>query len=99
MIAYERRLLQWDQAFPNNRPLASATVDRLRHNAYCIELAGQLTRMSLLFRDFQRKSGPPLPHIRDSPYWPSDAHRDRGMTAPDAPAHSAETVTSSLLLS
>jgi DNA replication protein DnaC len=31
---------EWDQAFPNNRLLASATVDRLRHNAYCIELEG-----------------------------------------------------------
>jgi DNA replication protein DnaC len=26
----------WDQAFPNNRLLASATLDRLRHNAYCM---------------------------------------------------------------
>jgi DNA replication protein DnaC len=31
---------EWDQAFPNNRLLASATVDRLRHNAYCMELEG-----------------------------------------------------------
>jgi hypothetical protein len=31
---------EWDQAFPNNRLLASATVDQLRHNAYCIELEG-----------------------------------------------------------
>jgi DNA replication protein DnaC len=31
---------EWDQAFPNNRLLASASVDRLRHNAYCIELEG-----------------------------------------------------------
>jgi DNA replication protein DnaC len=31
---------EWDQAFPNNRVLASATVDRLRHNAYCMELEG-----------------------------------------------------------
>jgi hypothetical protein len=31
---------EWDQAFPNNRLLASATVDRLRHNAYSIELEG-----------------------------------------------------------
>jgi DNA replication protein DnaC len=31
---------EWDQAFPNNRLLASATVDRLRHNAYCLELEG-----------------------------------------------------------
>jgi DNA replication protein DnaC len=31
---------EWDQAFPNNRLLASASVDRLRHNAYCLELEG-----------------------------------------------------------
>jgi DNA replication protein DnaC len=31
---------EWDQAFPNNRLLVSATVDRPRHNAYCIELEG-----------------------------------------------------------
>lgn len=31
---------EWDQAFPNNRLLASATVDRLRHNTYCMELEG-----------------------------------------------------------
>ena len=28
------------QAFPNNRLLASATLDRLRHNAYCMVLDG-----------------------------------------------------------
>jgi DNA replication protein DnaC len=31
---------EWDQAFPSNRLLASATVDRLRHNAYCLVLEG-----------------------------------------------------------
>lgn len=35
---------EWDEAFPNNRLLASATVDRLRHNAYCIELEGPSNR-------------------------------------------------------
>ena len=35
---------EWDQAFPNNRLLASATIDRLRHNAYCIELEGPSNR-------------------------------------------------------
>lgn len=35
---------EWDQAFPANRPLASATLDRLRHNAYCIVLDGQSYR-------------------------------------------------------
>ena len=31
---------EFDQAFATNRLLASATIDRLRHNAYCIELDG-----------------------------------------------------------
>ena len=31
---------EWDHAFATNRLLASATLDRLRHNAYCIELDG-----------------------------------------------------------
>lgn len=31
---------EWDQAFAVNRLLASATLDRLRHNAYCLELDG-----------------------------------------------------------
>jgi len=31
---------EWDQAFPNNRLLASASLDRLRHNAYCMVLDG-----------------------------------------------------------
>jgi DNA replication protein DnaC len=31
---------EWDQAFVANRLLASATLDRLRHNAYCLELEG-----------------------------------------------------------
>lgn len=31
---------EWDQAFPSNRLLASATLDRLRHNAYCLVLDG-----------------------------------------------------------
>jgi len=31
---------EWDQAFPTNRLLASATLDRLRHNAYCLVLDG-----------------------------------------------------------
>jgi DNA replication protein DnaC len=32
---------EWDQAFPANRLLASASLDRLRHNAYCLVLDGQ----------------------------------------------------------
>jgi len=35
---------EWDQAFPNNRLLASASVDRLRHNAYCLVLEGDSGR-------------------------------------------------------
>ena len=35
---------EWDQAFPANRLLASATLDRLRHNAYCMVLDGQSYR-------------------------------------------------------
>jgi DNA replication protein DnaC len=31
---------EWDQAFPGNRLLAAATLDRLRHNAYCLTLDG-----------------------------------------------------------
>ncbi len=35
---------EWDQAFPANRLLALATLDRLRHNAYCLVLDGQSYR-------------------------------------------------------
>lgn len=35
---------EWDQAFATNQLLASATLDRLRHNAYCLELDGQSYR-------------------------------------------------------
>lgn len=35
---------EWDQAFPSNRLLASATLDRLRHNAYCLTLEGDSFR-------------------------------------------------------
>lgn len=35
---------EWDQAFPSNPLLASATLDRLRHNAYCLVLDGQSYR-------------------------------------------------------
>lgn len=35
---------EWDQAFPANRLLASASLDRLRHNAYCLVLDGQAYR-------------------------------------------------------
>ena len=51
--AYERTITvvtnnldykEWDQAFAVNRLLGSATLDRLRHNAYCLELDGQSYR-------------------------------------------------------
>ena len=35
---------EWDQAFASNRLLASATLDRLRHNAYCLVLDGESFR-------------------------------------------------------
>ncbi len=35
---------EWDQAFPSNRLLASASLDRLRHNAYCLTLNGDSYR-------------------------------------------------------
>jgi len=35
---------EWDQAYPANRLLASATLDRLRHNAYCLVLDGESFR-------------------------------------------------------
>lgn len=35
---------EWDEAFAANRLLASATLDRLRHNAYCLELDGRSYR-------------------------------------------------------
>ena len=37
-------LPEWDQAFPANRLLASATLDRLRRNAYCLTLDGKSYR-------------------------------------------------------
>lgn len=37
-------LTEWDQAFPANRLLASATLDRLRHNAYFLVLDGHSYR-------------------------------------------------------
>ena len=43
---------EWTEAFAVNRLLASATIDRLRHNAYCLELDG------LSYRDPQV---PPAP--------------------------------------
>lgn len=35
---------EWDTAFPENRILAATTLDRLRHNAYCLTLEGESYR-------------------------------------------------------
>jgi len=35
---------EWGNAFPNNRLLAAATIDRLRHNAYCLVIEGKSNR-------------------------------------------------------
>jgi DNA replication protein DnaC len=35
---------EWDQAFAGNPLLGAATLDRLRHNAYCLTLDGQSYR-------------------------------------------------------
>ena len=52
---------EWTEAFAVNRLLASATIDRLRHNAYCLELDG------VSYRDPQvpptSKKTPPKPPI------------------------------------
>ena len=42
-------LTEWDQAFPANKLLASATLDRMRHNAYCLVLDGKSYRSPLQF--------------------------------------------------
>jgi DNA replication protein DnaC len=48
-------LPEWDQAFPANRLLASATLDRMRHNAYCLVLDGQSYRSPRQISQPQRK--------------------------------------------
>jgi DNA replication protein DnaC len=35
---------EWGDAFPANRLLAAATIDRLRHNAYCLVIEGKSHR-------------------------------------------------------
>lgn len=47
---------EWDQAFPNNKLLASATLDRLRHNAYCLTLDGQSFRVPKLAPSENKKT-------------------------------------------
>jgi len=47
---------EWDQAFAVNRLLGSATLDRLRHNAYCLELDGPSYRAPKLLPGSSQKS-------------------------------------------
>jgi DNA replication protein DnaC len=47
---------EWDQAFPANPLLASATLDRLRHNAYCLTLDGLSYRTPKLAPDSRQKT-------------------------------------------
>src|SRR4051812_44516488 len=41
-------LTEWDQAFSANKLLASATLDRMRHNAYCLVLDGKSYRAPMV---------------------------------------------------
>lgn len=52
---------EWDQAFPNNPLLASATLDRLRHNAYCLSLNGESYRAPRPLNTGSAKSGKTAP--------------------------------------
>lgn len=52
---------EWDQAFPSNRLLASATLDRLRHNAYCLVLDGQSYRAPRLLPTSTKSTTPQKP--------------------------------------
>lgn len=47
---------EWDEAFNNNKLLAAATLDRLRHNAYCLTLDGQSYRAPKLAPQSQQKT-------------------------------------------
>jgi len=46
IVTSNQDFLEWEQAFPTNLLLASASLDRLRHNAYCLVLDGQSYRAS-----------------------------------------------------
>ena len=46
---------EWDQSFAVNRLLGSATLDRLRHNAYCLELDGPSYRAPKLLPGSSQK--------------------------------------------
>lgn len=47
---------EWDHAFDSNRLLGAATLDRLRHNAYCITLDGQSYRAPRVAPESNQKS-------------------------------------------
>lgn len=47
---------EWDQPFNSNKLLAAATLDRLRHNAYCLTLDGQSYRAPKLAPHSQQKT-------------------------------------------
>ena len=47
---------QWNQAFAVNRLLGSVTLDRLRHNAYCLELDGPFYRAPRLLPGASKKT-------------------------------------------
>ena len=55
---------EWDQAFPANRLLATATLDRLRHNAYCLVLDGESYRAPKLPPAKAKTKLPTLPKPR-----------------------------------
>ena len=70
---------EWDQAFPANRLLASATLDRLRHNAYCLVLDGQSYRAP--------KLAPTTTKIKVAEY----VQNHPFLTTPGCPSYPSET--------
>jgi hypothetical protein len=50
---------EWDQAFAVNRLLGSASLDRLRHNAYCLVLDGMSYRAPQLLPKMGAKTQSP----------------------------------------
>jgi DNA replication protein DnaC len=56
---------EWDQAFATNRLLASATLDRLRHNAYCLELDGASYRDPKVGPAIKKRAPKTLPNAAE----------------------------------
>lgn len=48
MVTSNLNYEEWSLAFAVNRLLGSASLDRLRHNAYCLELDGPSYRTAQL---------------------------------------------------